>query len=319
MRTWWPVAGLGSACLVLTALGALALTPEPFPDWAYPSSGAKPTSPDPDVLISVPGSSIRRPEADVRHMSKAVDWFPASHPPAPEIVIHAEGGAWACGYCHLPDGQGRPENASLAGLSQSYILTQLRAFAEGARESAAPAYAPTGYMITESKTVISKDWAAPAAYYSQRRFVSRVKVVETAVTPPVFAQAFVYVPQEGPPTPLGARIIETPASMERFEARDPRVPIIAYVPRGAISAGARLAASGGPAAQPCALCHGVGLKGGLGPPLAGRSPSYIFRQLMAFQAGARRNPEAAPMRIETADLSQMQMIALAAYAASLKP
>jgi cytochrome c553 len=40
---------------------------------------------------------------------------------------------------------------------------------------------------------------------------------------------------------------------------------------------------------------------------------------MAFQTGARRNPEAAPMGLETADLSQTQMIDLAAYAASLKP
>jgi cytochrome c553 len=270
-------------------------------------------------MISVPGSTIRRHEADVHHMAVAVDWFPESHPPAPVIVTHPTSDTWACGYCHLPDGQGRPENASLAGLSQAYILTQLRAFASGARESALPSYAPTGYMISEAKSDTPRDWPAAAAYYSQRRFISRVKVVESASTPPVIARAYVDVPVDGPPTPLGARIIETPASMERFEARDPHVPIIAYVPEGAIAAGAKLAASGGPAAQPCTLCHGAGLKGGLGPPLAGRSPSYIFRQLMGFQTGARRNPEAAPMRAETADLSQMQMIALSAYAASLKP
>lgn len=315
----WLFPGLGFACLVLTALGALALTPEPFPGWAYPSPGAKPASSAAEVMISVPGSAIRRREDDVHHMNTAVDWFPGSHPPAPAIITHTTGDAWACGYCHLPDGQGRPENASLAGLSETYILTQLRAFADGSRESAMPAYAPTGYMTTEAKNVTPREWPAAAAYYSQRRFVSRVKVVESASTPPVIEKAFVYALQEGPPTPLGARIIETPASMERFEARDPHVPIIAYVPEGAVASGAKLAASGGPAAQPCALCHGVGLKGGLGPPLAGRSPTYIFRQLMAFQAGARRNPEAAPMRIETAELSQAQMIALAAYAASLKP
>jgi cytochrome c553 len=319
MRIGWLIAGLGSACLVLFAIGAFALTPEPFPDWAYPSRGAKPATPAPEAMISVPGSPIRHREDDVHHMTMAVDWFPGSHPPAPAIVTHTTGDAWACGYCHLPDGQGRPENASLAGLSKTYILTQLRAFADGARQSAMPAYAPTGYMTTEAKNVPPREWPAAAAYYSQRRFVSRVKVVETASTPHVIEKAFVYAPQAGPPTPLGARIIETPASMERFEARDPHVPIIAYVPEGAVSAGAELAASGGPAAQPCALCHGLGLRGGLGPPLAGRSPSYIFRQLMAFQTGARRNPEAAPMRIETAELSQGQMIDLAAYAASLKP
>jgi cytochrome c553 len=40
---------------------------------------------------------------------------------------------------------------------------------------------------------------------------------------------------------------------------------------------------------------------------------------MAFQVGARRNPEAAPMRLETASLTQAEMIDLAAYAATLKP
>jgi len=319
MRKRAIIAGLASACLGLTALEAVALTPGSFPDWAFPGAGSRPASSGAAAEINVPGSRIRHRESDVHHMSAAVDWFPSSHPPAPAIVIHPTSDVWACGYCHLPDGQGRPENASLAGLSKAYILTQMRAFAEGERASAAPSYEPTGYMTTEAKKVAAQDWPAAATYYSQRRFISQVKVVESASTPPVIARAYVYVPGDGPPTPLGARIIETPASMERFEARDPHVPIIAFVPEGAISAGAKLAASGGPAAQPCALCHGAGLKGGLGPPLAGRSPSYIFRQLMAFQTGARRNPEAAPMRLETADLSQTQMIDLAAYAASLKP
>jgi cytochrome c553 len=319
MRQGFWLAGLSAACLALTALGALAVTPVTFPDWAFPEAGTRPAPEAPDAVIRVPGSDAVHHPADYKGMAQAVDWFPKNHPPAPAVVTHPGSGLWACGYCHLPDGQGRPENASLAGLSQAYILTQVHAFASGARVSAAPGYAPTGYMITEAKTVPPPEWGAAAAYYSQRRFISRVKVVETAATPPMTAQAFVYVAHDGPAAPLGARILETPASFERFEARDPHVGIIAYVPVGAVAAGAKLAASGGPAAQPCALCHGVGLKGGLGPPLAGRSPSYIFRQLMGFQVGARRNPEAAPMRGVAASLTQTQMIDLAAYAATLKP
>lgn len=316
-RVW--LAGLAGACVALAGLEALAVTPVTFPDWAYPEAGVRPAPEAPDTVIRVPGSDVIHHPADYKGMAQAVDWFPKDHPPTPAVVSHPGSDLWACGYCHLPDGQGRPENASLAGLSKAYILTQLHAFASGGRVSAAPDYAPTGFMITEAKTVPPAAWKAAAAYYSQTSFVSQVKVVETAATPPMTAQGYVYVPHDGPRAPLGARILETPASFARFEARDPHVGIIAYVPVGAVAAGARLAASGGPAAQPCALCHGAALKGGLGPPLAGRSPSYIFRQLMAFQVGARRNPEAAPMRLETASLTQSQMIDLAAYAATLTP
>jgi cytochrome c553 len=319
MRKRVVLAALGAACVGLTGLGALAVTPVTFPDWAFPEAGARPAPEAPDAVIRVPGSDAIHHPGDYKGMAQAVDWFPKDHPPAPAIVSDPGSDLWACGYCHMPDGQGRPENASLAGLSRAYILSQLHAFVDGARVSAAPDYAPTGYMITEAKAVPPKAWTAAAAYYSQRRFISRVKVVETVSSPPMTAHAFVYVAHEGPPTPLGDRILETPASFERFEARDPHVGIIAYVPVGAVAAGTKLAASGGPAAQPCALCHGAGLKGGLGPPLAGRSPSYIFRQLMAFQVRARRNPEAAPMRLVAAGLTQGQMIDLAAYAATLKP
>jgi cytochrome c553 len=57
----------------------------------------------------------------------------------------------------------------------------------------------------------------------------------------------------------------------------------------------------------------------VGPPLAGRSPSYLFRQLYAFRIGARGGPQAAAMQQVAAKLSQADMIALAAYAASLRP
>jgi cytochrome c553 len=110
-----------------------------------------------------------------------------------------------------------------------------------------------------------------------------------------------------------------PIDPERFELRDPHTRFVAYVPPGALAAGMRLAASGGPAGLPCATCHGDGLRGGIAPPLAGRSPTTLMRQLAAFKAGARANAEAAPMRAITASLDDRQMIALAAYAATLKP
>jgi cytochrome c553 len=56
-----------------------------------------------------------------------------------------------------------------------------------------------------------------------------------------------------------------------------------------------------------------------GPPLAGRFASYLFRQLYGFRSGARAGDSAQPMQSVVANLTQADMIDLAAYAASLNP
>jgi cytochrome c553 len=56
---------------------------------------------------------------------------------------------------------------------------------------------------------------------------------------------------------------------------------------------------------------------GLIPPLAGRYPTYIVRQLLAFKTGARYTAASQPMQAVVARLSVEDMIAVAAYAASL--
>jgi cytochrome c553 len=107
----------------------------------------------------------------------------------------------------------------------------------------------------------------------------------------------------------------------RHERRDARVDYVAYVPPGSIARGMRLATIGAPPdVPPCESCHGPGLRGvALVPPLAGRSPSYMLRQLLAFQTGARSTPASAPMRAVAAKLELDDMIAAAAYAGSRQP
>ena len=47
----------------------------------------------------------------------------------------------------------------------------------------------------------------------------------------------------------------------------------------------------------CGVCHGPELKGiGPIPNIAGRSPSYIVRQLYDFQQGVRAGPSSALMK-----------------------
>lgn len=73
---------------------------------------------------------------------------------------------------------------------------------------------------------------------------------------------------------------------------------------------------------PCATCHGAelrGITGAAAPPIAGRSPSYLFRQPYGFRTGARGGDTAQPMHQVVARLTQKDMISLAAYAGSLKP
>jgi cytochrome c553 len=58
---------------------------------------------------------------------------------------------------------------------------------------------------------------------------------------------------------------------------------------------------------------------GVAPPLAGRSPTYMLRQMVGFRTGARSGPAAQPMREEMSGLTLRDMIAAAAYAGSLEP
>jgi cytochrome c553 len=295
-----------------------------FPDWAFPGANAGPPKGfDTTQPLTVAGSARHFTEAELHNLALAADWRPDSHPPAPAIVLGGgRNGLNACGYCHLPGGEGRPENASLAGLPADYIRAQVAAFHSGARKGAKPDWVPTHLMTQEAVRADPADVAAAADYFSKLTFRSHVRVVEAAEVGRPQAKGFLFSATTGPREPLGQRIVEGPASFEGFERRDPQTAYTAFVPVGSLARGRALAESGGPAKNPCSSCHGVGLTGGeglIGPPLAGRSPSYLFRQLYAFRRGGRSGGAAEQMRQETAKLSQVDLIALAAYAGSLKP
>ena len=114
--------------------------------------------------------------------------------------------------------------------------------------------------------------------------------------------------------PLGARIIEVPENTEATETlRDPRSGFVAYAPVGSIKKGEALAKS-------CGACHGGDLKGlGPVPGIAGRSPSYLARQMYDMQQGARKGLWTDLMKPVVAKLSEEDVLNLVAYSASLKP
>lgn len=68
--------------------------------------------------------------------------------------------------------------------------------------------------------------------------------------------------------------------------------------------------------RPCVECHGAGAEGVAGfPRLAGLNADYVFRQLRAFRTPLR--PHGVIMTNESQALSDAQLRAVAAYAASL--
>ncbi len=320
---------LGTVLASMVGLAAMAaLAGFPRASDADPSTWAFPENPAPapaqgwdrSRLIAMHGYAPKFTEAQTRDRFHAVDWRPKGHPAMPDVVASGRRPAvYACGFCHLPAGEGRPENASLAGLPHDYIVSQVRAFAKGERSSVVKGWAPSALMASLSGDVTPAEAEAAASYFSKLRFTSHVRVVETAKVGPPRATNYLLTPVAGAPLePLGLRIVESAASMEGFEHRDPLMTYVAYVPVGSLKRGAALAGGAG-GVQPCAECHGEALNGGwLGPPLAGRSPSYLFRQLLAFKTGSRSGADAAGMQAETARLTTADMIALAAYAGSIR-
>lgn len=273
--------------------------------------------------LHVPGSRVTYTEADLSDLFAAPDWFPAAHSPMPSVVAHGRApDVFACGYCHTPAGQGRPENASLAGLPPHYIVQQLADFNSGARRSAWPGlYRPADRMIHAAKFVTADEVTAAAEYFSQQQLQSHVRVAEVLRVPRSRVVGWVYAAEPGGGDELlGKRLMEFTPDAARHENRDDGLQYIAYVPIGSLKRGRSVARFGeGGAPYACVSCHGDRLQGaGLIPRIAGRSPTYLLRQLLAFKTGARSGATGQPMLAVVSNLGINDMIAVAAYAASLQ-
>jgi cytochrome c553 len=228
---------------------------------------------------------------------------------------------YACGMCHRESGSGGPESASLAGLPANYIVQQLADFRSGARKSAVPKR-NVDLMVALSKPITEEEVNEAAAYFSALKPRPNIKVIETGTVPKTHvAGMFLVASETGETEPIGHRIIEVPEHLEQFENRDPRAQFIVYVPPRSLEKGRRLVTTGGAGkTQQCANCHGPDLKGvGNIPSIAGRSPSYIVRQLYDIQSHSRTGAAVQPMNGPVANLSVDDMTSIAAYLASLKP
>lgn len=299
---------------------------EPVPDWAYPTNPPPPPGPPPAIShgpFQIPNSkkSFTRPE--LTNLFAAPDWRPEDHPAMPEVVSHGrKPDVRACAYCHLPTGNGRPENARLAGLPVEYFVDQMKAFRDGSRKSHVGGRAPSINMSNTAKAIQDDEILAAARYFAALPAGSFVRVVEKSMIPKSKIAGWLFrFDGDGAQEALGQRIIEGPEDFEQFELRDPATPYIAYVPEGSIALGKRLAETWGEnKTLECSSCHGPGYRGKDNVPnLAGRSPTSIVRQLYDFRSSARRGGKSSEMDKVVRDMLNSDMVALAAYLASLTP
>jgi cytochrome c553 len=321
MKIFAAVAVLSFACVLATA--SPAQSQENPPAWAYPVNPPdfKPT-PDDGSQRHVPDSTAAYTLTQIRDLFIAPDWHPGDHPPMPGVVaLGRKPDVRACGVCHRADGPGGPESASLAGLPAVYIVQQVRDLASGARKTSVPERVPTQLMTTLSKAATAEEIEAAAAYFSALKPRATITVTETKTVPKTFVAGWFLAKAKTAETePIGQRIIEVPQDLEQFESRDARSHFIAYVPVGSVAKGRALVAGGGGRTVQCGICHGPALKGlGPIPGIAGRSPSYLVRQLYDIKYGARAGIGSALMKQVVNGLTVDDMVSLAAYAASLTP
>lgn len=313
--------GLLLAALVAFPMDGVCAQP---PSWAFPvkASGALLPPVDDGKPKHVPGSSRSYTRAQILAMDvQPPDWHPDEHPAMPGIVGRSRKPAvYACVFCHLPNGAGRPENASLAGLSANYIKAQLLAFREGQRPSSTPGRLPITAMTAVAKDLTPTEIEESAAYFASLKPRSYIKVVETATVPRTVAGWMLVKSPDGGTEPIGNRIIELAEDVENFENRDSRSRFVAYAPPGSVGRGKLLVDTGGGKTLPCASCHGRKLAGQADVPrLAGRSPSYLFRQLYDMREGHRVGGASAMMMPVVTKLGDEDLVAIVAYLASQKP
>lgn len=308
------------ALSVLLLLPALASAQE-RPEWAFgpDSSGiAYPRKPDDGVLMRVPGSAKSYTQAQIDDPMHPPDWFPDEHPPMPSVVAEGNGTTVrACIGCHLANGHGHPENSRLPGSSAAYLKRQLEEFRIGARQG------PSSLLMNKSAKYLTDDEIAAAiGYFSKLDVVRWTRVVETETVPKTWwrGNRRLQLP-EGGAEPIGHQIVEVPEDPARTALRDPHSGTITYAPVGSLARGEILVTTGGDGRTlACATCHGPSLRGTADiPNIAGQHSIVIARQLFAFKAGDRAGAMAGLMQPVVEKLTDDDIIAIAAYVASLDP
>lgn len=319
--------GLFGVLIIAVAAFPAMAADEPIP-WAYaippaPPAGTAATPPAPDTSMKhLPGNSLEFTRAQIADRFGPADWYPNDHPPMPDVVAHGKKpDVWACGLCHYPNGKGRQENAGVAGLPVAYFIQTMNDFKNGLRLSSEPRKNNTKLMMAFAKGMTDDEIKASAEYFGAMKWTPWIKVIEASTVPKTHNANGMFLVEGTEKEPLGKRILETPVNAEATEVlRDPHSGFYAYVPPGSIKRGEALVTKASSKTTQCGLCHGADLKGlGPVPGIAGRSPSYLMRQMNDMKQGARNGTWTQLMKPVVANLSEEDMLDIVAYSASRMP
>lgn len=322
-------AGISSSVLTLVLGAGFALAAEEavLPEWLFPIDPntqppvKPPAKPDDKELLTLPHSKQSHTAARIADPFNPPDWHPEDHGPMPDVVAKGrKPEILACAFCHTPTGQGRPENAPLAGLPEEYLRQQLKDLRSGARKAVGPKeYLPNQAMVKVARAMNDKEIDESAKYFAQQKLRRHVWVVESLRIPRAEPAAWIYQ-EVGGTEDLTGRLLEVTNALDRHERRDDRLEYTAYAPPGSLMRGKRLVTTGDGKTVKCATCHGATLKGFENvPPLAGRSPTYLLRQLLAFKHGLRDSEAGKQMAPTVEKLELADMVDVSAYLGSLYP
>ena len=180
MRRFSDLRSLAPVLPIFIAVLTVALTGfqgnADVPQWAFPGSPADSTVADSARLHRVPNSAARFTLPQTVDRFAPPDWHPGGHPSMPEAVAHGRRpNLFACAYCHLPNGMGRPENATLAGLPEGYIIAQVAAFRDSSRRNPSPGWVPGNSMHAVAMNATDAEVATAARYFSGLRFTPRAR------------------------------------------------------------------------------------------------------------------------------------------------
>lgn len=296
----------------------MATPPAAF-TWAYPVAPPLPKF-DPDATFTATGAdpAMKLTMKQIANAFGPPDWFPKEHPPLPQIVAHGRRPhVMACMLCHLPNGNGHPESASVSGLSETYIIAQMHAFRDGERTNIrAPA------MIEMALDITEPELREAARYFAHipRAQQKWIRVVETSRAPAnhVGLGGARFFDKGAATVPLGPDMIYEVAESEEVDLRNDHVGFVDYVPMGSLAKGRVVAMGARGAFRSCASCHGEDWRGhDDAPRLAGRGAYYLIRQLADMKSGVRKGAD--KMKDVVARLSDADILDVAAFMASRAP
>jgi len=293
------------------------------------AEGLRPNDDEAEVskLWTVTGSDQQFSRLDFRSITDYPDWFPGDHPTMPSVnTVGSESlgnTARACALCHLANGKGRPENAPPGGQPAAYTIQQLEDMRNDLRNTSDPRKSNPHTMVRLAKGMSDQEMQEMAEYYEAIPWTPWIRVIETDMVPEMELEEGNMFITEGVErtVPLNGIIVETPENeLESNYLRSPRSGWNAYVPVGSLAKGEELVTTGGGKTVACNICHGADLMGiGIMPGIAGRSPSYMMRQLWDMKQGTRKGPNAALMMPIIDNLTVEDMTNIVAYLASMMP